>query len=349
MTETVPQWLISGFARSSSNLGATASRENLEALAAELAQIWSAPERCYHNLTHLKDTLENVEFLAEQARDIEALRLAAWFHGAVFDVSPEAIAQGLGGIDILASARFAAEKLESVGMPSKTVAKVVALIESLYRHKASEDIDAQVLSDADLAVLAADPEDYLDYLRSIRQEYHAYSDTEFRQTRLRIIVSLLARPQLFYTHMASTWEEPARENLRAEQERLLKAAALPVESPQIRQPSDYPDDSEVSSEEISIPAREGKTAAGLQAPVVAQQATASTIDTTAEPATKLIQAPTTNPTDSTDTEDVNPLAPIDDADLGSSLENVEEIMDTLVMKALKPEESLLKPMSDPEK
>ncbi|MCV0012066.1 hypothetical protein FYZ41_07825 [Mobiluncus mulieris] len=349
MTETVPQWLISGFARSSSNLGATASRGDLEALATQLAQVWSAPERCYHNLTHLKDTLENVEFLAEQARDIEALRLAAWFHGAIFDVSPDAIAQGLGGIDILASARFAAEKLESVGMPRETVAKVVALIESLYQHKSNEDIDAQVLSDADLAVLAADPEDYLDYLRLIRQEYHAYSDAEFRQTRLSIIVSLLARPQLFYTHMASTWEEPARENIRAEQERLLKAGGLPAESPQTHQPGDFLEDSEVSSKKISIPAEGRKSAVGFQAPVVTQPAATPATDTTAEPATRLTQALTPSPTDSTDTEEVNPLAPIDDADLGSSLENVEEIMDTMVIKALKPEESLLKPMSDPKK
>lgn len=346
MAETVPQWLISGFTRSSTNLGATASREDLEALAAELAQIWSAPERYYHNFTHLKDTLENVEFLAEQARDIEALRLAVWFHGAVFDVSPNAIAQELGGIDILASARFAAEKLGQVGMPGENVAKIVALIESLYRHKASEDTDAQVLSDADLAVLAADPEDYLDYLRTIRQEYHAYSDAEFRQTRLCILASLLARPQLFYTHMASTWEEPARENLRAEQERLQKASGVPTGTSK----PVTPDTTRVLPEQKPLFSADGKSPANTsQNTAVADSSISSEIATATEAESESTEISVSASTDSANTGEVNPLAPIDEADLGSSLENVEEIMDTMVMKALKSEETPLKPMSNPEK
>lgn len=312
MTETVPAWLISGFARSTTNLGATAGREEVERVAEDLATIWSAPGRFFHNLNHLKDTLENVDFLAEQARDIDALRLAAWFHGAAFDVSPSAVAQGEGGIDIPASARFATEKLSSLGMSVEAVAKIAALIESLYRHKASEDIDAQVLSDADLAVLGADPEDYLDYLRSIREEYRAYSDAEFRQTRLRIVESLLARPQLFYTHMAGAWEDQARENLRAEQERLQKATEEGTTNTEASsgETKTSPENTPATTEEIS------STGAAADSP---------------------------------QTGEVNPLAPIDDADLGSTLENVEEIMDTLVMKAIKTKESPLKPMSNPEK
>ena len=45
-------------------------------------------------------------------------------------------------------------------------------------------------------------------------------------------------------------------------------------------------------------------------------------------------------------DEVNPYAPPDEADLGSTLENVAEAMDTMVMKALKPAEVGLKPLSD---
>lgn len=55
-----------------------------------------------------------------------------------------------------------------------------------------------------------------------------------------------------------------------------------------------------------------------------------------------------DPEDTDEPNEVNPYAPPDEADLGSTLENVAEAMDTMVMKALKPAEVGLKPLSDVE-
>lgn len=316
MAETVPPWLISGFVRSATCLGATASRTELEQLAKELALTWSAPERTFHNLTHLKDTLENVDFLAEQARDTDVLRLTVWFHGFVFDVSEPAINRGEGGINAPACAKYAREKLGAIGIPVKTIDKVVSLMDGLYRHKPCDEIDAQVLSDADLSVLAADPEGYLRYLQAIREEYSAYSDSQYLKTRLQVVERLLARPQLFYTHMASTWEDQARENLRAEQERLLKSlgSSPDLQAAQIslggqKTPTD------TSTDKLPYP------------PAVYGKANGTPPDVAG---------------------DINPFAPTSEADLGSSLENVEEIMDTMVMKSLKNGGNAVKPMTNPE-
>lgn len=309
MAETIPAWLISGFARACANLGASASREAEEQQARDLATVWSAPERCFHNLTHLKDTLENVDFLAEQARDIDALHLAVWFHGAVFDVSEAAVERSEGGINIMESAKLAQNRLTFLGLPPEKVDTIVALIESLYRHKATEDIDSQVLCDADLAILSADPEEYLDYLQAIREEYRAYSNERFVETRLEIVESLLARPQLFYTHTAATWEEQARENLLAEQSRLHKVNV-----------SELPPPPEPSASTLPAP---GLDSGSFEVISEADEEEDSKI-----------------------AGDINPYAPTDEADLGSTLENVEEVMDTLVMKALKSDEMTIKPMSD---
>lgn len=313
MAETVPPWLVSGFVRAATNLGATATREALESLAQELASRWSTPGRHFHNLNHLKDTLENIDFLAEQARDIDALRLAVWFHGSAFDVSEKAIEKAEDGIDIPASAKFAREQLCCVGIPTEVIDRIVSLIESLRHRSSSEDIDAQVLSDADLAVLGSDPEDYLSYLKAIRAEYATYSDSTYLKARLCVVEGLLARPQLFYTHMTGAWEDQARENLRAEQERLQKSLSANI-------------------------------------PLIPPTTTEAEAESETEVASVSLDSSVVEPNEHQDSEeDINPFVPNDEADLGSTLENVEEIMDTLAMKAIKTEETTLKPMTDPKK
>lgn len=315
MADVFPAWLISSFTRTVVSLCPTAQRADIEKIANDLAKRWSTPERYFHNVNHLKDTLENVDSLAEQARDVDSIRLAAWFHGSVFDVSKAAVERDEGGINVEASADLARRELSSLGMSADKVEKIVRLIETLHRHKAGEDIDAQVLSDADLAVLGSDPEVYLDYLTAVRKEYQSYSDEFFAKTRCQIVESLLSRPQLFYTHAASAWEDQARENLRAELERLQKVGA--------------------------------KSASGKDTePAFAQNATPETDDSLSHEGTEPRAEEQVDSPAQEETEDVNPFAPTDEADLGSTLENVEEVMDTLAMKAIKTDEIALKPMTE---
>lgn len=222
MAEMIPAWLLSGFARSVAAEGGTAPRDVAQSVGTELAQRWMAPERHFHNLEYLKTTLENVDILSEQARDVDAIRLAVWYHGAIFDVSEAAVERGEAGLNVLGSADYAADSLAELGVSEPQIEKITDLIRGLYHHQAIDDIDAQVLSDADLCILAADPQEYLEYLRAIRREYAAYDEACFISARSKVIGSLLNRPQLFWTHGAASWEEQARENLRAELERLEK-------------------------------------------------------------------------------------------------------------------------------
>lgn len=351
-----PAWLIAAFTRAATHLGAQAPASSCDAAAQELAQAWMEPGRFFHNLEHLKALLENIDFMAQTARNPDALRLAAWFHGVRFDVSAQAVAQAKDGLDIHAGALKAQEVLTSLEMPQPQVQRVVGLIESLEGHRGDpDDIDAQVLSDADLSILAADPEDYLDYMCQLRREYSAYDDAEFVSARSQVVSALLARRQLFWTHAASAWEELARENLRAELERLQKPDTRSL--PEISVPLEGgATDGDAAGTQSGAP---GATdAVGVAARVedgagVGSVGAAGSVDAaTPEVSVQTPGEDLENEDEAKPEEDrgIDLDADIEDpADtstmLSSTLESVENLMDTMAMKAIKTPSSPLKPMS----
>ena len=98
---------------------------------------------------------------------------------------------------------------------------MAALVSQIHRHSASTvDVDAQALSDADLATLACEPQKYAAYRKNIRAEYAHIPVEDYLEARLAILNKLVARSRIFCSPMAAMWEEPARENITAELARL---------------------------------------------------------------------------------------------------------------------------------
>src|SRR5262249_28318648 len=50
-----------------------------------LVQAYSAPGRFYHTLDHVMAVLATVEILASCARNLSAVKLAAWLHDVIYD------------------------------------------------------------------------------------------------------------------------------------------------------------------------------------------------------------------------------------------------------------------------
>ena len=351
-----PAWLIAAFTRAATHLGAQAPASSCDAAAQELAQAWMEPGRFFHNLEHLKTLLENIDFMAQTARNPDALRLAAWFHGVRFDVSAQAVAQAKDGLDIHAGALKAQGVLTSLEMPQPQVQRVVGLIESLEGHRGDpDDIDAQVLSDADLSILAADPEDYLDYMCQLRREYSAYDDAEFVSARSQVVSALLARRQLFWTHAASAWEELARENLRAELERLQipDTRNLPVVSVPLEGGATDGDAADIQSgapgatDAVGVAARV-EDGAGVGSVGAAGSVDAATPEVSVQtPGEDLENEDEAKPEEDRGIDlDADIEDPADTSTmLSSTLASVENLMDTMAMKAIKTPSSPLKPMS----
>jgi len=221
-----PQWLIPAWVRTCIGAGATAPHREIVQVGENLLARWAEPGRHYHNARHLADVLAHVDELAEEAHEPELVRLAAWYHGAVFDAAERASYAHRGGEDERASAALARLELGALGLPERAVDRVTELVSALDRHAPmGSDDDCAVLCDADLAMLAAEPQRYRAYLADVRAEYSHLPVEEFVRARIAILRRLRERPRLFASPMGRFWEEPARQNLDGELQRLERELA----------------------------------------------------------------------------------------------------------------------------
>jgi predicted metal-dependent HD superfamily phosphohydrolase len=188
----------------------TATPTTPEAYADNLLARWSEPQRRYHTTTHLKAVLDRIDVLEDHADDPALVRLAAWFHDAVY--LPER------STNEERSARLAERALAEAGLTERQIDEVSRLVMLTVTHDPDEDDhNGEVLCDADLAILAAPPDAYAAYAAAVREEYGFVPDEPFREGRAAVLRQLLALPRLFRTpYGAAHWEERARENLTAE-------------------------------------------------------------------------------------------------------------------------------------
>lgn len=221
-----PTWLLPTYVRSVGSAGATASPAMAEAAGLRLLARWEEPRRHFHNVRHLVDLLQRVDELQQETHNAHTVRLAAWYHGAIFASDEESAYAHKGGEDEDASAEYARTELTALGVPAKAVDAVAAMVRGLARHTHdAASSDCAVLCDADLAVLASDPQRYKEYVRDVRAEYSFIPDDKFLVARKAIIAKLLSRQQLYRSPLGSTWEERARQNLAGEASRIDKELA----------------------------------------------------------------------------------------------------------------------------
>ncbi|MEV7223209.1 MULTISPECIES: hypothetical protein [unclassified Streptomyces] len=202
------------FARALAGATAPGAAPDPAPYADNLLARWQEPQRRYHTLAHLTAVLDHVDVLAEHADDVDAVRLAAWFHDAVY--LPER------SENEERSARLAERALPEAGVPAEKTAEVARLVRLTVTHApAGDDRDGQVLCDADLAILASPPSAYAAYTAAVREEYHFVPNAAFRAGRAAILRQLLDLPALFHTpHGQREWEATARHNLTGELEML---------------------------------------------------------------------------------------------------------------------------------
>jgi predicted metal-dependent HD superfamily phosphohydrolase len=182
---------------------------------------WQEPRRRYHTVGHLTAVLDHIDVLETYAHDPDVVRLAAWFHDAVYLADRSENEER--------SARLAERALPEAGVPAAKTAEVARLVRLTVGHDpADDDPDGQVLCDADLAILASPPSAYAAYTAAVREEYHFVPNDAFRTGRAAILRQLLDLPRLFRTpYGTSEWEATARYNLTAE----LEMLSLPPDVP----------------------------------------------------------------------------------------------------------------------
>lgn len=185
-------------------------------LGEQLIAAYGDTSRHYHDLRHLSQVLTWVEKLAKEAADIEAVRLAGWYHDAVYDVRATDNEER--------SAQLLEADLAGTDVPAERVAEVARLVRLTDSHAAEpDDANGRVLCDADLAILGSGPDAYASYARAVRVEYAHVPEEDFRRGRAAVLQSLLDLPHLFNTKRGrAEWEATARANVTAELKKLLR-------------------------------------------------------------------------------------------------------------------------------
>ncbi|HEV7205124.1 MAG TPA: hypothetical protein VGN18_10970 [Jatrophihabitans sp.] len=180
----------------------------------DLVTRYAEPHRRYHTTRHVEAVLADADRLGTElgltARDRAVVVLAACAHDVVYDARP--------GEDERASAAWAVAALTRAGLAPELASRVEALVLATLTHEAApDDLPAAVLLDADLAILAAPPADYADYVAGVRAEYAAVPDDAWRTGRSAVLEALAARAELYVTAPArARWEAAARANVARE-------------------------------------------------------------------------------------------------------------------------------------
>lgn len=192
---------------------------SVDAAGRELLGRWQEPHRRYHTIDHLTAVLAAVDELAAEAADPRAVRLAAWFHDAVYDPQRPDNEER--------SAGLAVRMLGELGVGTGTVAEVRRLVLLTAGHRvAAGDRNGAVLNDADLAVLGSGAAAYDRYTRQVRAEYASVPDVAFRAGRAALLEQLLSTGRLFWTiEGRRRWEAAAGVNVRQELDRLRDRTA----------------------------------------------------------------------------------------------------------------------------
>ena len=181
----------------------------------DLLRRYAEPHRRYHTTRHLADVLDRIDELASGSEDLFLVRLAAWFHDAVYAVPPGQISNEE------ASARLAIRTLARVGLEQEDLTQVARLVRLTETHvPGTRDPEGELLCDADLAILAAEPAAYDHYVEQIREEYARVPEEQFLAGRLDVLTSLADR-ELFRTGKGRRLVAAARANLEREMRTLI--------------------------------------------------------------------------------------------------------------------------------
>jgi predicted metal-dependent HD superfamily phosphohydrolase len=186
------------------------------ALGQELVRRYASVSRSYHDDRHLLEVLDAVDAMADEAENIDAVRLAAWFHDAVYDVRADDNEER--------SAELAETVLPAYDVDDVTVAEVARLVRLTETHDPhAGDANGEVLCDADLAILASDDSRYATYLEGVRAEYRHVDDRTFAVGRAAVLREILGLTSMFRTaHGRATWEQRARANVTRELDELKR-------------------------------------------------------------------------------------------------------------------------------
>jgi pantetheine-phosphate adenylyltransferase len=189
----------------------------IDSLFKELVEAYSAPNREYHNLSHIAyglDLLNMVDGITGGvSRGNEVLKLAWFYHDFVNGHKSKK--------DEELSAKEAKKVVDR--FPLKTIKRSIkSEVEKLimatkhFEIKSLKSFDEQLISDIDLAILG-DPDNFSISSQHIYQESWGWTDIKFyAQKRAEALSHLINKPQLYHLPIFAARESIAKQNMARE-------------------------------------------------------------------------------------------------------------------------------------
>lgn len=168
---------------------------------------YAEPHRHYHTYQHLAECFEKIQDIISLAEHPAEVNVGLWFHDVIYDTQRHDNEER--------SADWARNAARELGGSAESGQRIYDLI-MFTRHAAQPvGIDAQVLVDADLSILGAQPARFQEYEAQVRSEYGRVPNEMFRPARAKILKEFLDRPHLYCTaHFRERYEAQARRNLQ---------------------------------------------------------------------------------------------------------------------------------------
>jgi predicted metal-dependent HD superfamily phosphohydrolase len=179
---------------------------------ARLCAHYMEPHRRYHDLGHIEACLrlfDGVRHLAERPSEVAT---ALFFHDVIY--------QPLARDNEAQSAAYMRAMLSAAGADRLAIERIEAAILCTQHHDRPPSVDAALVLDIDMSILAERPEVFDAYEDAVRAEYAVVDDASFAAGRSAFVRSTLERPVIFHTpELAARWDAAARTNLRRALER----------------------------------------------------------------------------------------------------------------------------------
>jgi len=178
-----------------------------------LVEAYRSPERHYHGLGHIGDSLRRFDAVAHLAREPALVRLALWFHDAVYDTRRSD--------NEARSAAWADTVLGEAGASAHARSVVGGLIRATDHAAPAPTSDAALLCDVDLAVLGGSARRFEVYQQAVRAEYAWVPEARFVEGRAALLRRFLDRDRIYQTPpFQRRYEARARRNLTTALDRL---------------------------------------------------------------------------------------------------------------------------------
>lgn len=182
----------------------------------ELELLYRSDGRFYHTLRHVTHFLDCLARLALNGDVSPAMRLAAFYHDAIYDAKRKDNEKR--------SAQLMVEFGLEAGIARGVISDAEALVLATRKHKVLRgrlSEDSKLFLDCDLMILAASPAVYDKYAANVRLEYSHIKTRDFKAGRADFMEKFLKRKRIYMSDLVhSEFEAAARKNLNRELARL---------------------------------------------------------------------------------------------------------------------------------